>query len=298
MKYIPKKRKSHGDGTPDISKLKSLGEGVVLEKGVRIFHPENVSIGGNVYIGHNTFIKAYFKNEIVIGDDTWIGQDCFIHGGGGVTIGDAVGIAPCVKILSSYHEEEDLDKPLIFCDTLFGKVIIEDGCDIGIGSTILPGKTIGKGSIIGAGSVVTKDVEPFMVVAGNPARAIRRRVGKNEASYTCRRTEDMGEIIWDQTVKQVYKFVKALMRPYSGAYTTYEGKKIKVWDVLIPDKKISLFGNIGQVAYKDEQGLWVICKDGPLIIKELEFVDDSSITVNTLKIGMRTILGRNSSDVM
>lgn len=51
----------------------------------------------------------------------------------------------------------------------------DEGCDIGIGSIILPGIKIGEGSIIGAGSVVTKNVEPYTVVAGNPARTLRKR---------------------------------------------------------------------------------------------------------------------------
>ena len=62
-----------------------------------------------------------------------------------------------------------------FCDLEFGEVIIEDGCDIGIGSVILPGVKIGEGSIVGAGAVVTKDVLPYSVVAGNPAKSLRKR---------------------------------------------------------------------------------------------------------------------------
>jgi acetyltransferase-like isoleucine patch superfamily enzyme len=57
----------------------------------------------------------------------------------------------------------------------FGEVVIDDGCDIGMGAIILPGVHVGKGAIIGAGSVVTKDVEGFTVVAGNPAKLLRKR---------------------------------------------------------------------------------------------------------------------------
>ena len=52
---------------------------------------------------------------------------------------------------------------------------LEDGCDIGAGTIVLPGVTVGRGAIVGAGAVVTKDVEPFTVVAGVPARLLRRR---------------------------------------------------------------------------------------------------------------------------
>lgn len=176
IKYRPKKRFSHGEGKLDISKFKKLGKNVIFERGVWVFHPENIEIGNNVYIGHNTFLKGYYKNILHIGDNSWIGQNCFLHSGGGITIGKAVGIGPCVKILSHKHREEsNLKKPLLFCDQEYKEVVIEDGCDIGIGSIILPGVIIGQGSIVGAGSVVTKDAAPYTVVAGNPARVLRKR---------------------------------------------------------------------------------------------------------------------------
>jgi acetyltransferase-like isoleucine patch superfamily enzyme len=56
--------------------------------------------------------------------------------------------------------------------TAFGRIVIEDNCQIGVGATILPGVTIGPNAIVGACSVVTKDVPPNTVVAGNPARVI------------------------------------------------------------------------------------------------------------------------------
>jgi len=171
----PELHKTHGDGQFSLEDFKKIGENVIFERGVLVFHPENISIGNNVYIGHNTILKGYYKNEMVIGDHTWIGQACFLHSGGGIEIGRAVGIGPTVKIITSVHREDDLSKPLIFCDFEFGKVVIEDGCDIGVGAIILPDVRIGKGSIIGAGSVVNKDVEPYTIVAGVPAKVLRRR---------------------------------------------------------------------------------------------------------------------------
>jgi acetyltransferase-like isoleucine patch superfamily enzyme len=173
-------RGTHGDGQFSSKDFKKIGEKVIFEKGVLVFHPENIRIGNNVYVGHNTILKGYFKSEMVIGDHTWIGQTCFLHSGGGIEIGKAVGIGPMVKIITSTHREEDLSKPLIFCDLEFGKVVIENGCDIGAGVIILPGVKIGEGSIIGAGSVVTTNVEPYTVVAGVPAKILRRR---NEDCY-------------------------------------------------------------------------------------------------------------------
>lgn len=170
-----KMHKTHGDGSFTVKDFRKIGEDVIFEKGVLVFHPENISIGNNVYIGHNTILKGYYKNEMVIGDHTWIGQGCFLHSGGGIEMGKAVGIGPMVKIITSVHREDEPSKTLIFSDFEFGKVAIDDGCDIGVGAIILPGVKIGKGSIIGAGSVVNKDVEPYSVVAGVPAKVLRNK---------------------------------------------------------------------------------------------------------------------------
>lgn len=173
----PKYYRSHGTGRFDPSNLRSVGENAIFEENILIFHPENISIGTNVYIGHNTVLKAYHVNELLIGDHSWIGQGCYFHAAGGITIGRAVGIGPMVKILSSAHREGPLDIPVIFNELELREVVIEDGSDIGMGSIVLPGVHIGKGAIVGAGSVVTRSVPELTVVAGSPARILRRRSG-------------------------------------------------------------------------------------------------------------------------
>lgn len=166
---------SHGNGKFKKEDFGKIGENVIFEDGVLVFHPGNIEIGNNVYIGHNTFLKGYHKNKMVIGDNSWIGQNCFFHSAGGITIGKAVGIAPSVNILTSVHKEGDICKPILSNEVTLGEVIIEDGCDIGIGAIILPRVKIGEGSIVGAGAVVTKDVEPYSIVAGIPAKLLRKR---------------------------------------------------------------------------------------------------------------------------
>ena len=175
QKYPPRPYRSHGDGSLEPSKFRKLGQNVVFEKGVWVFHPENIEIGSNVYVGHGTFLKGYYNNLMTIGDNTWIGQGGFLHSAGGLEIGNNVGIGPFVKVLTHHHREEERDKPLVFCESEFKRVVIEDDGDIGIGSIILPGVTIGRGAIVGAGSVVTHDVAPYAVVAGSPAKVIRQR---------------------------------------------------------------------------------------------------------------------------
>jgi len=174
-----KNYQSHGSGKFKTEQFKCLGTNVIIENGVLVFHPEHTCIGDNVYIGHNTILKSYYKNEMIIGSHTWIGQNCFIHSAGGIVIGKGVGIGPMVKIISSSHEDGPLSTPVMFNKLIFKKVVLEDGCDIGAGTVILPGIKIGEGAIIGAGSVVTKDIPSFTVAAGVPARPLRKRTKKD-----------------------------------------------------------------------------------------------------------------------
>lgn len=169
------RNRSHGSGEFRPEQIASLGPDCVFETGVLIFHPENVRLGANVYVGHYTILKGYYKNQLVIGDETWIGQQCFMHAAGGISIGKRVGIGPGVKVLTSMHGEAGRSVPIFNAPVEFKPVVIEDDADIGVGAIILPGVTIGQGAQIGAGSVVTHDVPPYHVVAGSPARFLRER---------------------------------------------------------------------------------------------------------------------------
>jgi acetyltransferase-like isoleucine patch superfamily enzyme len=168
-------RRSHGTGTFGLTEFSSLGDGVVFEVGVLVFHPENIVIGDQVYIGHQTILKGYHNSKMVINAGTWIGQQCFLHSAGGLSIGSNVGIGPGVKIITSFHREEGRHTPILHSQLAFAPVHIEDDCDIGTGAIILPGVSIGRGVQIGAGAVVNKDLPPYAVAAGTPARIIRMR---------------------------------------------------------------------------------------------------------------------------
>lgn len=167
--------RSHGSGEIDRTKFKKIGENIIFENGVLAFHAENIELGNNIYIGHYTILKGYYKNVFIIDDNTWIGQGCFLHSGGGLRIGKDVGIGPGVKIITSYHENDSMSLPILHSNIGYSEVIIEDECDIGVGAIILPGVTIGKGSQVGAGAVVTKLIEPYSIVAGVPAKLLRFR---------------------------------------------------------------------------------------------------------------------------
>ena len=123
----------------------------------------------------------YFENNIYIGDATKviIGQHCHINENcflQGVTIGDYVLIAPNVSILNSGHEYSDKAVPIIEQgDTNEKNPIIEDNVWIGRNVVIMPNTRVQEGSVVGAGAVVTKDVKPFTVVGGVPAKFIKER---------------------------------------------------------------------------------------------------------------------------
>ena len=166
--------KSHGTGEPPWQ-FAAIGKEVVIENQVLIFHPENIEIGNNVYVGHQAILKAYYKNKMVIEDGVWIGQQCFFHSAGGIHIGANVGIGPGVKILTSSHTDVDPEKPIMHQPVEMKPVTIGEGCDIGVGAILLPGVTLGKGVQVGAGAVVTRSFPDGAVVAGVPGKLIRLR---------------------------------------------------------------------------------------------------------------------------
>ena len=169
------RHRSHGTGAFSPEQFRSLGADCVFEPGVLVFHPENITLGRNVYVGHNAILKGYHRNQLAIGDETFVGQQVFMHAGGGLRIGAQVGIGPGVKILTSQHSEAGRGVPVLASPIEFAPVVIEDGADLGVGAIVLPGVTVGRGAIVGAGAVVTRDVPDYAVVAGSPARILRHR---------------------------------------------------------------------------------------------------------------------------
>ncbi len=168
-------RRSHGSGEFRPEQFARLGQGVVFEPGVLVFHPETIEIGDHVYVGHQTILKGYHSGRLVIGDGTWIGQQCFLHSAAAITIGQDVGIGPGVKVLTSAHRLDEVDKPILHSTVDFAPVVIGDGSDIGVGTIVLPGVRIGRGAQVGAGAVVTEAIPDYAIAAGIPARVLRSR---------------------------------------------------------------------------------------------------------------------------
>lgn len=166
---------SHGSGEVDRSALAACGTGVVFEPGALLFHPENVELGNDVYVGHYAILKGYHKGRMRIGDGTWVGQQAFLHSAGDLFVGTRVGIGPGVCVLTSSHRLEPGLAAIMDGALELAPVTLEDGCDIGARAVILPGVTVGQGAQVGAGAVVTRDVAPGAIVSGVPARMGRSR---------------------------------------------------------------------------------------------------------------------------
>jgi acetyltransferase-like isoleucine patch superfamily enzyme len=164
---------THGSGKVDRKSISVCPESVVIEPGALIFHPENLELGDEVYVGHYAILKAYFKNKMRIGAGSWIGQAAFLHSAGGLTIGKRVGIGPGAKIITSTHAgQASADRVVMDSELNFAPVHLRDGCDIGVGAIIMPGVTVGRGAQVGAGAVVTNDVPDGATVVGVPAKPL------------------------------------------------------------------------------------------------------------------------------
>lgn len=112
----------------------------------------------------------YQPSGVAVGEHTIIGNDCFLDGRLGISIGDNVNIGGHVQIFTLEHDPQDPG-----FRTQGGPVSIGDRAYVATRATILPGVTIGDGAVVAAGAVVTKDVAPYTIVGGVPARPIGNR---------------------------------------------------------------------------------------------------------------------------
>ena len=155
---------------------RGFGHGVRIGRCAIFSHPETLEIGNAVFIGEQAFIQGRTGGRCVIGDHTWIGPQSYLDARD-LVIEEYVGWGPGARALGSQHTGQPHDIPIIKTDLEIKRTVIGAWADIGVNAVILPGVTIGKGAIVGAGAVVTRDVEPFSIAAGVPAKFLRWRDG-------------------------------------------------------------------------------------------------------------------------
>ncbi|MBI4644542.1 MAG: acyltransferase [Deltaproteobacteria bacterium] len=131
------------------------GKGAAIGQSTHIWFPWNIEIGDSSHIGRNTQISCTRYGDIVIGS--------------------YVMISPYVMITATIHNFDDTNIPMMLQGLSSEKVVIEDDVWVGGKSLVLPGVRIGRGSIIAASSVVTKDIPPYAIAGGVPAKVLKYR---------------------------------------------------------------------------------------------------------------------------
>jgi len=171
---IPEFKTTEPDG---YKQLTNYFDGVTFGVNVQVIGIKNISIGNGTCIGDDTWLNVALRDDklrMKIGKSILIGRHSVISTGGYLEMGDYCLLGPHVYISDANHVFDDIYKPVFQQGvTTERHVTIEENCWLGINSVINGNLTVGRGSIIGANSVVTKDVSPFSIVAGNPAKIIK-----------------------------------------------------------------------------------------------------------------------------
>jgi len=177
------------------------------------FIDEQVSIGDNTRIWHFSHVLPYS----IIGKDCSFGQNCVV--GPKVNIGNGVKVQNNVSIYEGVQIEDDvfLGPSMVFTNVInprafiqrkeeFKKTVLKKGCSVGANATIVCGVSIGEYALIGSGAVINRDVKPYALMVGVPARQIGW-VGKS--GNTLEFIEGVGEdefakyVIIDENLKEI-----------------------------------------------------------------------------------------------
>ena len=150
----------------------SYGAGSVIRKRTRI----DVLPFNRFVLGARSVIEDFCTinngvGDVIIGNDTLVGMGNVIIGP--VAIGNNVILAQNIVVSGLNHEYKNIDIPISRQNVTASQIIIEDDCWIAANAVITAGVAIGKHCVIAAGAVVTKNIPPFSVAAGNPAKVLK-----------------------------------------------------------------------------------------------------------------------------
>lgn len=178
--------------------FKKLGNSVQFLNRVEFTGANNIEIGSKSFIGRGSCIRTFNKRKVLIGTKVWIekgviiiteadnccieiGENTFVGpytymvGVGDIKIGKHCLIAAHCDIAATDHIFSDPTELIRKQGVTSKGIVIGDNCWLGCGVKVVDGVTIGEGSVIGAGAVVTKDIPPYSVAVGVPAKVIRSR---------------------------------------------------------------------------------------------------------------------------
>lgn len=161
-----------------------IGNRIALHRGVRITcrgQNSKICIRDNVILDCGVDIKAHSSADIEIGENTYIGPYTCLSGDH-IKIGKYCLMASHIGIYANNHGFADPTRKIQEQASTYKGIVIEDDCWLGTGVKVLDGVTIGQGSVIGAGAVVTKDIPPYSIAVGVPAKVISKRNGTRDNS--------------------------------------------------------------------------------------------------------------------
>lgn len=162
-----------------------IGRKCFIDDFVTIFGRDGrVELGKYVRLHRGTSIKVGQGGKVIIGDDTHIFANCNLNGCvGNVQIGHHVMISAGCGFTPYQHKLDDLSQPMSAQElTSKGDIVIEDDVWLGMGVKVMDGVRIGQGAVVGANAVVTKDIPPYHIAVGVPARVVRKRGQRNNPS--------------------------------------------------------------------------------------------------------------------
>ncbi|WP_338463716.1 acyltransferase [Franconibacter daqui] len=141
-------------------------------------YKNKVKLGTNVFIHENpTFIirNAQLTPSIFIGSNVYIGRHANLHTSSQIIIGDNCVLSDYVYLSTLSHGINPLEGPILQQpDYDKGQIILGENCFLGFNAKVLPGVTLGEWTIVGAGAVVTKSFAGYCMIAGNPAKIIKK----------------------------------------------------------------------------------------------------------------------------